>query len=75
VLNGIKAKIVAPKLSHNSAGEALIKSLCSLNSDISHTVSEAALARERYLASVDERATTLCFLELQEMGLDLRKQI
>jgi len=38
-------------------------------------VSEAALARARYSASVDDRATARCFLELQDIGLEPRKQI
>ncbi|XP_035544668.1 probable protein phosphatase 2C 23 [Juglans regia] len=45
----------------------------SLNKDSSHTVSEAAFARDRYSASVDDHATALCFFELQEIGFEPRK--
>ena len=38
-------------------------------------VSEAALARARYSASVVDRATARCFFELQEMGLEPKKLI
>ena len=40
-----------------------------------HIVSEAAIASARYSASVEDLATTLCFFELQEMGLDPKKLI
>ena len=40
-----------------------------------HIVSEAALARAWYSASVVDRATTRYFFELQEMGLELKKLI
>ena len=40
-----------------------------------HIVSEAALARARYSASVVDRATAHCFFELQEMGLEPKKLI
>lgn len=33
------------------------------------------MASARYSASVDDRATTRCFLELQEIGLEPRKHI
>ena len=36
-------------------------------------VSEAALANVRYSASVEERATALCFLDVHEIGLGPRK--
>ena len=40
-----------------------------------HIVSEAALARARYSASVVDHATARCFFELQEMGLEPKKLI
>jgi hypothetical protein len=36
-------------------------------------VSEAALASARYSASVEDRATVLCFLDVHEMGLGPKK--
>ena len=33
------------------------------------------LAGAQYSASVDDRATTLCFFELQEIGLEPRKHM
>jgi hypothetical protein len=39
----------------------------------SHIVSEAALASARYSASVEDRATALCFLDVHEMGLGPKK--
>ena len=47
----------------------------SLRRVYNHIVSEAALARARYSASVVDRATTRCFFELQEMGLEPKKLI
>ena len=38
-----------------------------------HIVSEAALARAQYSASVVDRAMTCCLFELQEMGLEPQK--
>ena len=38
-----------------------------------HIVSEAALASARYLASFVDSATTHCFFDLQEMGLEPKK--
>ena len=40
-----------------------------------HIVSEAALARARYSASVVDRAKAHCFFELQELGLGPKKII
>jgi hypothetical protein len=38
-------------------------------------VSKAAFVRALYSASVDDRAIALCFFELQDIGLEPRKQI
>ena len=40
-----------------------------------HIVSEVALARARYSASVVDHAMARCFSELQEMGLEPKKLI
>ncbi len=66
---------MAPRLSHSREGGALSGKPSSLRRLSNHIVSEAALASDLYSASVDERATARCFLELQEMGLWPRKLI
>lgn len=70
---GLKLKCVAPKLSQSGLGCPINGRLNSLNKERSHEVSDTALARALYSAFVDERATTLCFLKLQEIGLTPRK--
>ena len=72
---GLKLRWVAPKLSQSSLGCPDKGRPSSLNNERSHDVSEAALARALYSASVDERATALCFFELQEIGLTPRNEI
>ena len=47
----------------------------SWNNERSHDVSEVALARALYSASVDEHATALFFFELQKIGLTPRNEI
>ena len=66
---------VAPRLSQRREGGALREKPSSWNKARSHIVSDAAFARALYSASVDERATALCFLELQEIGFEPRKVI
>ena len=53
----------------------MTENLSSLKRVDSHIVSEAAFASALYSASIVERATTLCFFKLQEMGLEPRKLI
>ena len=72
---GLKLKCVAPKLSHKSFGEAEREKLSLAKSARSHNVSDATFASALYSASVDDRATTRCFFELQEMGLEPRKHM
>ena len=72
-LTGLKLRCVAPRLSQRSWGGAETGKASSLSKVASHRVSEAALARALYSASVLDRATTRCFLELQDMGLEPKK--
>ena len=66
---------MARKLSQSNLGCPDKDRPSSLNNERSHDVSEAALARALYSASVEERATALCFFELQEIGLTPRNEI
>ena len=64
---------MAPRLSHSSRGESRIGNASSLKRVDNHIVYEAALANARYSASVEDRATTLCLLDIHEMGLGPKK--
>ena len=64
---------MAPRLSENKVGGDYIGIRSSDNSDFTHCGSATATAMARYLASVEERATIRCFVELQEIGLVPRK--
>jgi len=55
---------VVPRLSHSREGGALSGKPSSLRRLSSHIVSDAALAKDQYSASIDERATARCFFEL-----------
>jgi len=68
-------RYVALRLSHSSWGHCGAEKSSSVRRVDNHTVSEVAVVRARYSASVVERATTCCFLELQEMGLEPKKLI
>lgn len=71
---GLRFNCVAPKLSHRSSfGGAEMKKLSLARRERIHNVLEAAFASVRYLTSVDDSATTLCFFELQEMRFGPRK--
>ncbi|MFS7899823.1 hypothetical protein Hanom_Chr00s080401g01793511 [Helianthus anomalus] len=59
-------------LSHQTVGEQLKTTCNSRNIDITHLNSAAVCARARYSASVLDRATTCCFLELQLIKLEPR---
>jgi len=62
-------------LSQRRWGDSGTGNARSFKSVDNHIVSEAAIARALYSASVVDRATALCFLELQEMGLEPIKLI
>jgi len=64
---------VAPKLSHSNRGDSWIGNVSSLKRVDNHIVFEGALASARYSASVVDCATTLCFLDVYEMGLIPKK--
>jgi hypothetical protein len=66
---------VAPRLSHNSIGGCGKKKPSLVNRICNHGVSEAAFAKARYSASVEERAIARCLLDFQEIGVSLRKHI
>jgi hypothetical protein len=70
---GLKLRCVAPRLSHSSRGESWIGNASSLKRVDNQIVSEAVLATARYSASVEDRATTLYFLDVHEMGLGPKK--
>jgi hypothetical protein len=55
---------VAPRLSHNSWGDALTGNASSLKRVDNHIVSEVALASAQYSASVVDCVTALCFLDV-----------
>lgn len=59
---------MAPKLSHSTFGEEGTCRPSSFKREMSQIVSEVTLARDLYSTSVNDLATTLCFLKLQEMG-------
>ena len=65
-ING--TKVVREQVGGNRTGER-----SSDNSDFTHCSSVAAIAITRYSASMEERATVRCFVELQEIGLTPRK--
>ena len=72
---GLRLSWVAPKLSQSNIGGEFRDRLSSWNRDNNQMVSEAAFARALYSASVDDLATTRCYFELQDIGLEPRKQI
>jgi hypothetical protein len=61
---GLKLRCVALRLSHSSRGGVWIGRQSSLNRDNNQTVSDVAVASERYSASVDDLTTARCFLKL-----------
>jgi len=60
----LKLRWVALRLSHSREGGALSGKPSSSKRLSNHIVSDAALAKDLYSASVDERATARCFFEL-----------
>ena len=64
---GFVEKYVAPMLSHQKTSEDENDCPSSCKRDWSHLTLAAALARALYFASMLERATMACFLQLQEM--------
>jgi hypothetical protein len=75
VINRIETEIGCTEMSHSNWGQCGAGTSSSVRRVDSHTVSEAAVARARYSASVEDRATARCFLELHEIGLEPRKLI
>lgn len=70
---GLDANAKAETLSQCNVG-AEGREICrSLSKCRSHSTSEAVSAMALYSASVDDRETEVCFLELQEMGQLPRK--
>ena len=66
---GLKLSWVVPKLSHKSRGGCGNVNFISWNRDSNHMDSTAAVAKDLYSASVDDRGIVRCFLELHEMGV------
>ena len=64
---------MAPRLFENKVGSNCTSARNSDNSDFTHFNSVATVAIARYSASVEERATIRCFVELWEIGLAPRK--
>ena len=64
---------MAPRLSKNKVGDNYIGARSSDNNDFTHCNSAATATIARYSASVEERATVRCFVELQEIRLTPRK--
>ena len=60
---------MAPRLSENIVGGDYIETRSSDSSEFTHCSSIAAAAMTQYSASVEDRATVHCFVELQEIGL------
>ena len=56
-------------LSHHKRGEGETRKPSSKSREVSQDISAAVLAKALYSASVPERATIACFLQLQEMRL------
>ena len=56
-------------LLHNKRGGRNILIYSLLDKFCNHIIWDAAVATAQYFASVKDRATVLCFLEHQEMGL------
>ena len=64
---------MAPRLSNNNVGDNCTGARNFDNNDFTHCHSAAITTIARYSASVEERATVHCFVQLQEIGLAPRK--
>ena len=75
MIDWVKTEMCGSEVITKQLGDSVTGNASSLRRVDNHIVLEAALARARYSASVVDRATTRCFLELQEMGLEPKKLI
>ena len=64
MIDWVKTEICGSWLSQRSWGDSVTGNASSLRRVDNHIVSEAALAKARYLASVVDHATARCFFEL-----------
>ena len=63
---------MTPRLFENRVGKNYIGTRGSDNNDFTHCSSVVVEAMARYLASMEDRATIRCFVELQKIGLTPR---
>lgn len=70
---GFFDKIIALRLSQYTKGLSVVLILNSRSNEFSHNISMITDAKLRYSASVEDLATTDCFLELHEIKLLPRK--
>lgn len=67
---GLAERYVVPTLSQNTTGGCVRVIPSSYKNELTHFISAEMLATARYSASVDDRATSDCFLEDQAIGME-----